>query len=235
MAKKFIILFSLFSIFLLSSQIVKSQEKIFRKNTVKLNLLPVTGLFNGHNQKWVGIEYERFISKRISFAVLLNAGLFEDYTFIKYHDYFDEQNGFSYTKTDITTRGYHAIPSMKYSFLVMKKSPQNGFYILGNMDFNQYFGKSHYYYSLTGESGNSEKSTTRLSIGTSLGGRYIFFSRLVVEANIAVYARLFAFVEDKNQEEIEPLHATWKFKENKGWATINVMIGYAFGGGKQKK
>jgi hypothetical protein len=233
MAKNPHLLIMLF-FFLILSQNAFAQEKINRKNEIKLNLLPVSSLFNGHNQKWLGIEYERHIANRTSISTIINAGLFEDYTFIKYHDYFDEHEGFSYTKTNATTWGYHLIPSLKYYFIILNKTQESGFYLSGNLDFSQYFRKTRYFQSLSGNTSSSENSTTRLAIGASLGGQYIFFSRLIFGANISLFARLFSVNKDKSQDEIFPLNANWKFSGNTGWATANIMIGYAFRGGKRK-
>ena len=92
----------------------------FRNNILKINVLPVAPLINGHNQKWIGLEYERFLQQKLSLSATLNVGLFEDYTYKKYHDFFEEDQGFSYTQTDVSTRGYHFIPTIRYYFLFTK-------------------------------------------------------------------------------------------------------------------
>ena len=67
-----------------------------------------------------------------------------------------------------------------------------------------------------------------------LGGQYVAFSRLAVDANVNLYGRLFSTSGGETSEEIKPLNATWVSENNTFWLTFNVMVGYAFGGGKRK-
>ena len=217
-----------------TSQETSKLQSSFRSNIIKLNVIPIVQAINGHNQKWIGIEYERFLSHKLSVGVLVNFGLFEDYTFIKYHNYFDENEGFSYTRKDVVTRGYHSIPSVKYYFLKTEKKKGQGFYVAGSIDFNQYFKKSEIYFSRSNSFEYENSSTTRMSAGATLGGQFVAFTRLVIDFNISIYGKLFSFNRGQNNSEIAPLHATWVFNDNNAWSTVNLMIAYAFGGGKIK-
>lgn len=207
---------------------------LFRKNLIKLNLLAAGQFLNGHNEKWIGIEYERFIHRKMSVALMSDVGLFEDYTFIKYHDFFDEHGGFAYTQQRTRTIGYHLLPSFRYYLWTTKNKSGQGIYLSGLLDFNQYYKKTEVYHSLSKTYSYSNTSTTRFGFGTSLGGQYIAFSRLVIDLNISIFARVFDSANQQNTSEIEPLNAIWISSENKAWMTINFMIGYAFGGGKKK-
>jgi len=229
-----LILFFQFCVAMITAQDTGEQQSNFRNNIIKLNAIPIAQAINGHNQKWLGVEYERFIKHNLSVGALVDFGLFEDYTFIKYHDYFDENEGFSYTRKDVVTRGYHFIPSVKFYFLSTKQKKGQGFYISGCLDFNQYFKKSEIYFSQTNSFAYENSSTTRLSAGATLGGQFVAFTRLVIDLNISIYGKLFSVSRGQNNSEIPPLNATWVFNDNKGWSTVNLMIGYAFGGGKKK-
>lgn len=226
----FFLCFSLFS----KAQTDAIPKPDFRNNFVKLSLLPISQSINGHNQKWFGIEYERFLKQKISISITVDAGLFEDYTFIKYYDFFEEQDGFSYCQTDARTRGYHIIPALKYYFLATKNKKGQGFYLSGALDFSQYFKVTDIYYSATNSTDMFNSSTTRLSIGAFLGGQYVAFSRLAIDLNISIFASLFSVNNGKYSEVIKPLNALWIFDNNTGYSTVNLMIGYAFGGGKRK-
>jgi hypothetical protein len=208
--------------------------KSFRNNMVKLNLIAVSPLLSGHNEKWIGIEYERFINQKMSFTLTSDVGLFEDYTFTKYHDFFDEYGGFAYTQQTVKTIGYHFLPSFRYYFLTTKKKKGQGLYAAGLLDFNQYFMKSELYHSAENTSGYTSASTTRFGVGASLGGQYIAWSRLVVDLNVSIFAKVFSMTAGQDVAETEPLNAQWVSDENNGWVTVNFMIGYAFGGGKRK-
>lgn len=239
MVNKYFHKFSYFLVaFLLISAFANAQitESIsgFRNNLVKLNLLAVTPLFSGHNEKWIGIEYERFINQKMSFTLMSDVGLFEDYTFTKYHDFFDEYGGFAYTQQTTKTIGYHFLPSFRYYFLITKKKKGQGLYAAGQFDFNQYFMNSEFYHSTENTSNYNSSSTTRFGIGASLGGQYVAWSRLVIDLNVSIYAKVFSITNGEDTTETEPLNAQWVSDENNGWVTVNFMLGYAFGGGKKK-
>ena len=223
---------------LLSVQLVAQNtaipEKNFRNNIIKINIIPIAEAIGGHNQKWVGIEYERFIKPALSVGAIVNSGLFEDYTFIKYHDYFDEHDGFSHTRKDVKTKGYHFIPTVKYYFLKSKKKKGQGIYAAGSLDFNQYFKNSETYTSLTNSYAYENSSTTRMGIGAVAGGQFVAFTRLTIDLNISIFTKLFSIDKGQNNTSIPPLHATWVFNNNNSWSAISLMIGYAFGGGKKK-
>jgi hypothetical protein len=223
---------------LLSVQLVAQTTVIpknsFRNNIIKINIIPIAESISGHNQKWLGIEYERFIKPGLSIGAIVNFGLFEDYSFTKYHDYFDEHEGFSHTREDVTTKGYHFIPGVKYYFLKTKKKKGQGIYLAGNLGFNQYFKKTVRYFSLDDSYTYANSSTTRMSIGAAAGGQFVAFTRLTIDLNISISTKLFSINKGQNNTEIAPLHATWVFNNNNSWSSVSLMIGYAFGGGKRK-
>jgi hypothetical protein len=72
-----------------------------------------------------------------------------------------------------------------------------------------------------------------MSIGATLGGQFVAFTWLTIDLNISIIGKLFATNQEQNESEIPPLHATWIINNNV-WSTVNLMIGYAFGGGKKK-
>jgi hypothetical protein len=232
--------FILFGLFFIAIHLITcgQQENLppknFRNNLIKINLLTIAPLINGNNQKWLGFEYERFLKPNMSITGMADFGLFEDYTFTKYYDFFGEDEGFHYTSTHVRTWGYHLIPSFRYYFLATRIKKGQGFYVAGSFDFHQYFRRQEDYLSLTGESLNINSTTSRLSIGASLGGQYVAFSRLAIDLNINIFATMITIYNGDGTAETEPLHATWIFGENQGYGTVNLMIGYAFGGGKRK-
>lgn len=233
--RKYVLLILTFTIVVANAQESKQSEVVSHDHLIKLNLLPIFPAINGHNQKWAGLEYNWLHSKTLSLDIMLNAGLFEDYTFIKYHNYFEEDGGFCNTRQEVRTWGYHIIPSIRYHFLNIGKIKGRGFYLGGNIDFNQYIKTIRTIESLTGEESSYNCSSIRFSMGATLGGQYILWSRIVVDVNISLYAKLFAINSDGNNNEIDPLHATWLFYNGDAWSTLNVMIGYSFGTGKRRK
>lgn len=207
-----------------------NNDSAFHKNMIKINLIPIASSINGHNQKRIGIEYERFLNQKLSLYCPLDFGLYNDYTFIKYYDFFDEEEGFAYRQQEVSTLGYHIMPSIKYYFYNSRKKYGQGFYIAGNIDFNQYFTDDDVFYSLSGTYNHEDYSTTRLAIGCTLGGQFIAFSRLVIDLNISIFTTL---ISSNQGMETKPLHASWVFNNNNSWSTVNFSLGYAFGGGKK--
>ena len=235
MKKLYLLLFILFFVpVCLISQEIKVSYPNFRNNIIKLNLIPISALINGHNQKWVGIEYERFLKQNLSVSLAADVGLFEDYSFIKYHDYFNEHDGFSYTQINSQTWGYHLKPSIKYYFLTTKSKKGQGFYLGGMLDFNQYFNNTEIFKSRPNSTNQYGLTTGRLCAGTLLGAQYVAFSRISIDLNISIVACLITINSSDDFKEIDPLNAIWVFNGNTGWSTVNLMIGYAFGGGKRR-
>ena len=229
----FLVVFFLISFFA-KAQTSDLPKPGFRNNLIKLSLMPALQSINGNNQKWIGIDYERLLNNKMSVTALLDVGLFEDYTYTKYYDFFDEGEGFHYLQQTTKTKGYNFIPSFKYYFLTTKTKKGQGFYAAGNLDMNQYFSQTELYNSKTNSNNYSNSSTTRMAIGLTLGGQYVAFSRLVIDLNISLFTKLFSINNGAEASEIPPLNATWTFNNNNSWSTVNFMLGYAFGGGKKK-
>ncbi|HEY9113997.1 MAG TPA: hypothetical protein VIN10_04810, partial [Bacteroidales bacterium] len=145
-----------------------------------------------------------------------------------------EYDGYSYVKQDFRTWGFHFIPYCKYYFLITNSKKGQGVYVGGNIDFNYYLRNSSTYISSSNETEYDKLSTTRFAMGGLLGGQYIAFSRLVIDANVNFFGKLFSINGNQAKEEIQPLNATWVSENNNAWLTFNVMIGYSFGGGKRK-
>lgn len=206
---------------------------VFRKNLVKINLIPVIPALSGQSQQWAGIEYQRYIMPKLSVSALLNIGLFEDYSFRKYHDFFNQSQGFSYSERTVITRGYHFIPSAQYYFILIRKRPGQGFYAGGNIDFNQYFKNLETYSSLERKSEHSKYRITRLGIGPSAGFQYTFFDRLSFDIELSYYLRIYEHYSIDEELKTPPINAFWKTDEDSMWMTVQFMVGYAFG--KHKK
>lgn len=208
---------------------------IFRKNIIKINFIPVIPALSGQSQQWVGIEYQRYINTRISVSLLINTGIFEDYNYKKYYDFFNQHQGFSYTQRDVKTTGYDLIPAVNYYFLRSSLKPGQGLFAGGKIDINQYFKKSSTYDSQTGSTNNFQFTQTRIGIGLSAGGQYIAWSRLSLGMDLSLFFRVLENKSMPDQLSIPPINAFWKTDEDTMWATVQIMIGYAFGGGKNKK
>ncbi len=207
--------------------------KILRNNLIKINLISLPPLINNLNQKWIGLEYQRLITRKVSFSITTEFGIFEDYTYIKYHDFFDENEGFSYTRENVQIPGYHIIPSFRYLLIRPLKKADFGIYATANLDYYQYFLKKDIYYSSTDNTISNQNSTYRFNIGVGIGAQYIAFNRFSLDLNIALFTKLISKSTNDEFPELYPKNSFWRSDNNSSWATINLMLGYAFG--KHKK
>lgn len=208
---------------------------VFRKNIIKINFIPLIPLIGGQSQQWVGVEYQRYINNKISVSLLTDVGVFEEYTYKKYYDFFNQNEGFSFTQKDVITRGYHLIPSVKYYALQIESRPGQGLFVGGQVDFNQYFKESELYDARTQEEIKTSSKITRMGIGANAGIHYIAFSRLSIETELSFFFRVFENYAGNEALRTPPINAFWKSDNDAFWMTVQLMIGYAFGGGKQEK
>lgn len=210
-------------------------QKESRPNILKINLVPLPPLINNLNQKWIGIEYQRISNQKISFSALLDVGRFQDYSFTKYYDYFDEHQGFRFTREKVLITGFHLIPSLKYYVKSSRERKGQGIYVSGNIDYYHYFRKTAFFDSATKQTDDAQDQSARFNIGSTLGAQYLAFNRLAVEVNISIFTKLFTTSSAPTNPEIYPLNSFWRTANNASWATINIMVGYAFGSGKTTK
>lgn len=232
--KAFLLILILLTSFL--SSIGQTDTTIsLRNNIIKINLISLPPLFNNLNQKWIGLEYQRILNPKLSVSVLTDFGIFEDYSFTKYHDYFDENGGFSYTRQDVSIPGYHIIPSVNYYFFRFKGKAAQGVYVAGKIDYYHYFMRKEIYHSSTNKSESYNNSTLRFNAGCAIGAQYIAYKRFTFDLNISFFTKIFSKSTSDGLPELYPENSFWRSKDNSSWTTINLMFGYAFGSGKKSK
>lgn len=229
----FLVIVFLFS--LLSSMAQSDNPQIHRNNFIKINLISLPPLINNLNQQWIGLQYQRLVSDKLSISMTVDLGQFEDYSYTKYHDYFDEYGGFSFTREDVVIPGFHLIPAVDYYVFISEKISGQGLYIGGRVDYYQYNMKKTVFESSTNQTSYVRNSTSRFDVGLGVGGQYVMFSRLSVDLNISIFTKILANSSNQQYTELYPENAFWKSNDNSTWSTINFMIGYAFGSSKRIK
>jgi hypothetical protein len=203
--------------------------KPIRNNVIKLNLITLPPLFNNLNQKWLGIEYQRILNDKFSLSITTDIGKFEDYSFTKYHDFFDEYGGFSYTKERVKIKGFHLIPSFNWNLTNSENSLIKGIYTSVKFDYYQYFSSKEIYESSIEQSEIFNNSTLRFNIGCGIGAQYLFFNRMFVDLNISIFTKIASSSSSSELPEINPKNSFWISNNNSTWTTINLMLGYTFG------
>ena len=206
-----------------------------RNNFIKINLISLPPLMNNLNQKWIGLEYQRLISERTSLSLTFDVGRFEDYTFTKYHDYFDEHGGFSYTREEVTIPGFHIIPAVNYFLVHSPGKAGQGIYVGGRLDYYQYFMKKQVYESSIDQTTTTHNSTLRFDVGCGVGAQYLAFNRFTLDLNISLFTKIYSSSSNPQYQELYPENSFWRSNDNSTWTTINLMLGYAFGSGNKTK
>lgn len=219
----------------LTSRAQSDPGKLIRKNLIKINLISLPPLFNNLNQKWIGLEYQRLISEKTSLSLTFDVGRFEDYTFTKYHDYFDEHGGFSYTREEVTIPGFHIIPAVNYFLVHSSSKVGQGIYVGGRLDYYQYFMKKQVYESSIDQTTTTHNSTLRFDVGCGVGAQYLAFNRFTVDLNISLFTKIYSSSSNQQYQELSPENSFWSSNDSSTWATINLMLGYAFGSGNKTK
>jgi len=219
----------------LTSRAQSDPGKLIRKNLIKINLISLPPLFNNLNQKWIGLEYQRLVSEKTSLSLTFDVGRFEDYTFIKYHDYFDEHGGFSYTREEVTIPGIHIIPAVNYFLVHSSSKVGQGIYVGGRLNYYQYFMKKQVYESSTDQTTTAHNSTLRFDVGCGVGAQYLAFNRFTLDLNISLFTKIYSNSSNQQYQELYPENSFWRSNDSSTWATINLMFGYAFGSGNKTK
>lgn len=229
-----IILTVIFGLFIIQLSAQTDSISNLRKNAVKVNLISLPPLLNNLNQKWIGLEYQRVLNAKVSLSMIFDVGVFEDYTYTKYYDFFDEGLGFHYIQEDVKITGFHLIPTARYN---ITQPISNNFrvYFTTSIDYYQYTKREKVFESYSNNQVVFHNSTYRLNMGAGTGLQYIAFSRLVVELNVSLFTKLFSKSTNNELPELYPENAFWRNSNNSTWATINLMLGYAFGNNVKKK
>ena len=115
-----------------------SKPKIF-KNTFALDVVPFYyDFFDYRKQIRVGIDYTRQFQSHWFLSIALDLGLFDDYSYIKYYDFFNQNQGFYSITQEASISGFHFLPSYNYYFFQSKRKQGQGFYGGGVIDMNYY-------------------------------------------------------------------------------------------------
>lgn len=197
------------------------------RHKIKLDLVPLYHVFfDVRQQLRIGAEYEHTLSSKDFVTLQLDAGLYDNYTYKKYHDFFDQTGGINSTFQKVQTFGFHLLPSFSHILSNTSKHKKRQVYMGMTVDFNRFFKKS-----VTTEpaSGNTTLSAqTKLGAGMHLGMRYRIGKRWYVDIKGIFIQRLFCINSQKDMRDIKPCKAVWFNKKMTCWFIPDINICYAF-------
>jgi hypothetical protein len=201
------------------------------KNAIKLDLVSLyLDFFDAQKQVRAGFEYERTFNKKSSAACLIDLGLYDDYTFIKYYDFFNQgPGGMHYTRTIAQIKGIHFLPSYNYFLFQLKGESNSGIFTGGILDFHYYRKKFSIFNSQTEIETANKYAQSTLGIGPQLGIKYGFGKHFYFEAKTCAFFKLFNIVSAKGMNDIMPLDAQWSNSKYSFWWVTQFKVCYAFG------
>jgi hypothetical protein len=221
-----LLLFSIFFSSDINAQIADSSQK---KNAIKLDLVPAYyDFFDYRKQIRVGLEYERTLNQKAFISSDIDIGLFDEYTFCKYYDFFNQNQGTYFIRQDATIKGFHLIPAYNYYLFRSKKKPNQGVFAGGLVEYRFYQKKLDIYNSQTFEKTSEKYKQTTLGAGVQVGVKYSFGKHFFLGFRTSFTMKILNHISEKDVNEIKALNAQWTDSKNRFWWVTNLKVGYAF-------
>jgi hypothetical protein len=206
----------------------EKQDTLLYKNAIKFDFVPVLYDVAYYHQLRVGLEYERNINPNTFVSCNVDAGIYNEYSFTKYYDFFNQNQGLYYVQQNVLVKGFHILPAYNYYMLQSKRKLNQGVYAGVILDFHYYNKALDTFNSHTSEKANEKYFQTKLGMGFCIGAKYDFTKHFFAELKTTFLVKLFKYTSAENKNEISPLNAQWVDSKTKVWWVSNVMIGYAF-------
>lgn len=210
---------------------VHSQEKkdsVAFKNSVKFDFVPILYDVAYYHQLRLGLAYERNLNLKTFVECNLDFGIYNEYSYTKYYDFFNQNQGLYYVQQDVLVKGFHFLPAYNY-FLIPSKSKLNqGVYAGVLVDFHYYNKKLNTFNSQSFEKTDEKYFQTKSGMGLCFGYKYGLTKHIFAEIKTSLLVKIFSYTSAKNKNEMLPLNAQWVDSKYRLWWVSNVMISYAF-------
>ena len=184
--------------------------------------------FDHRNQARLGLELEQKINSNSFVSYSIDAGLFDKYHFIKYYDFFNQQQGMYSINQRIQIEGLHLMPGYNTFLFQSSRKKQQGIYFGGSLDFSLYHKQMTSFNSQTLIQTSLNYLQFKTGLGLSGGIKYQLFRRIFVEARTNLLTKIWHLKSNKHHVEIPVLHAQWTSPDNQFWWISNLKIGYEF-------
>lgn len=198
------------------------------RNFVGLDVVPFIYDVSYYHQLRVGLEGQRLLREKFFIAVNLDFGIYNDYTFIKYFDFFNQNSGFYSIEQNVYIKGFHFIPSYNYFIFQSKRKSNTGVFGGILMDFHFYRKDLEQYNSLTKEIYHANYDQKTISFGLALGFKYNIFYRFYAEIRTSLMLETINHLSNNEMEKIQSLNSQWVDKKrNFSWVSF-ITLDYAF-------
>jgi len=205
------------------------QQPKSNTNSVSIDLIPLYyDFFDYHMQIRIGVDYAFQFKKHWFADAAIDCGLFDDYTFTKYYNFFNQPPGYFSIMHTVKVTGFHFMPSCNYYFWQSKAKSGQGIYGGIILDINYYHSKDGCYNSQSAESITTIVNQFRCGSGLSLGIKYYMGHHFFAEARTSFFARVIFATSDKSVNAIKPLNSQWTNANENLWWISNLKFGYAF-------
>ena len=208
-----------------------AQEKapVANKNFFTIDMLPLYyDFFDYRKEIRVEAGYARHFRKHWFISGQLDCGLFDDYTFTKYYDFFNQGSGYYYIKEDARVTGFHFLPSGNYFFWQSKAKQGQGMYCGAIMDVNYYRRKLDFFNSQTQTNHAEIVNQFKTGAGVSLGGRCYMGKHFFAEIRTSIFGKILFSTSDHSINAQKSINSQWTSKDNNFWWVTNLNLGYAF-------
>ncbi len=221
--------FTIIISFFLQSFSQEKTDSLLKTNCIKFDIIPLyNNFFDTRVQIRIGTEYEKYVCEKSALSVYIDGGLYDKYKFIKYYDFFNQQQGLYSIEQDISIVGVHIIPSYNYYFYTFKNHPNEKLFLSTLLDYGYYYKKLDYYNSQTKDSYYDSYNQNKLGVGLGLGYKNQFSKHFLIELKTSFFAKVFNSISNDERIQIKSLDAQWTSTNYNFWWISNLEIGYVF-------
>lgn len=222
-------IFLIFQFIFLHSYSQEAKDSIYNNNSLKLDIIPLYyDFFDNRVQIRAGLEFEHYLNENTSLSSYLDIGVYDKYKFIKYYNFFNENQGMYSIEQDIRISGFHLIPGYNYYFYKGKKNSNRNFFGSAMLDYGYYQKRFAYFNSKSLEEYAEKYNQHKLGLGLGLGFKNNFGSCFYFEFKTSLFAKIFHSISLPDKNEMKSLDAQWTSQNYNLWWITNLKIGYAF-------
>lgn len=212
----------------MTSQAQENQPKS-NKNAFALDVVPIGyDIFGYEKQLRVGVDYSRQFNPHWFVSGAIDMGLYNEYAYKKYFDFFNEYSGFYYIQEDVHIVGFHLMPSANYFVLQSKVKQGQGIYAGAILDLNYYKKNVDVFNSSTLESSSENVNQFRTGAGLSVGGKMYVGQHFFGEFKTSMFGKIYLHKSNNDMNEIKSLNSQWSSENNNFWLVFQIKLGYAF-------
>ncbi|MBK6330027.1 MAG: hypothetical protein IPF62_05675 [Bacteroidetes bacterium] len=185
-------------------------------------------IFDNRKQLRVGLQYEKKITQQSILNWNMDIRNYDHYSFIKYYDFFNQQQGLYSIEQKVLITGFHLTPA--YYTLIYQPhwlKPLKWF-AGGGVDLSFYQKKINDFNSQTNEQSFQKIYQAKIGMGPSLSARYLITKHFFVELSSHFFMRIWKGISEKNVAIIQSHNAHWTDIHNQFWWVTQLKIAYAW-------